>query len=472
MRRSVIAGGTVMALVFVLVEVCGLARIALFARAVDPAAMGAIVVMGAWLRLVEMATDLSLDRYLMRIARHEADSVRNAAHGAALLRGAAGAALMSLSIMALLSIYDLGEAAPALMLMVLLPLVRGFIHYDYRIENRFLNLWPAIQVEAAGAFAGLAAAVAGVLTMPGPFAFAVSLAVQALVSLVASHALARDRYAVSFDRTLFGQFWAFGWPLTINAMLLYAVFQGERLIVAGLTGLDAVAAFSIASQIALLPVMIAGRLALGIALPAISTVRGDSRQSEAAERVTLAIFAAAGWFFWLSLTMLAGKFIGIVFGHAYLPGETELVLIAAAAAIRLQKTGLSTVLLGRNQSRDILSGSLARLAAMAAGTVALAYTGNLALFIAASAAGELASHEALCRRVNQSAKIVPPGLRCAPLLVVLPTAGLVYFPDNPAVAVPLATAASLVTAILLLPLASRLLSARVAATAAASKSIA
>ncbi len=442
-----------LAAVFILVEVCGLARIALFARAVDPQAMGAIVVIGAWLRLVEMATDLSLDRYLLRIARSEADAVRNTAHGAAILRGAAGAALMSLSIMPLVSIYGLGQATPALFLLVLVPLLRGFIHFDYRIENRFLNLRPAIIVELAGAGAGLAAAIAGIFLLPSILAFAISLLVQAIAMLLASHVLASNRYALAFDRSLLAQFWSFGWPLTVNAMLLYAVFQGERLIVAGLSGLDAVAAFAIASQLALLPVLIAGRLALGIALPAIAThrtVTGASVEQDAAS-----FFSAAGVFFALAFALLAPLFIAVIFGQQYVPDETVTLLIAAAAGIRLQKTGLSTLLLARGHSRDLLAGSFARLAGMALGTAGLAATGDLALFVAASAVGEWASHDALWRRTSRSGQRLPWFSRFSPLLIAVPASVFALTHGDIATSGLTAALAALAAAIMLWPVMMR-----------------
>ena len=39
---------------------------ALFAHVLAPASMGMVVILGTWLRLVEMVTDLSVDRYLLR----------------------------------------------------------------------------------------------------------------------------------------------------------------------------------------------------------------------------------------------------------------------------------------------------------------------------------------------------------------------------------------------------------------------
>ena len=46
--------------------------------------MGVVVILGTWLRLVEMVTDLSLDRYLLRAPDGAARTVQNVAHGTAL----------------------------------------------------------------------------------------------------------------------------------------------------------------------------------------------------------------------------------------------------------------------------------------------------------------------------------------------------------------------------------------------------
>ena len=227
MLRKLAGGGAALALTYLVAELCGVARIALFAHVLAPASMGALIILGTWLRLIEMATDLSVDRYLLREPGGARRAVQNGAHGAALLRGIAGSAFMAASLYPLLAIYELEAAAPAFMAVSLVPLIRGFTHFDYRLQNRFMKLRSTIIVELGSALAGLAAAAAGAFLVPGPDAFAATLLAQAIAAVAISHLCASRAYAISFDRAIARRIWHFGWPLTLNALFLYAVFRAN-----------------------------------------------------------------------------------------------------------------------------------------------------------------------------------------------------------------------------------------------------
>jgi Na+-driven multidrug efflux pump len=118
-----------------------------------------------------------------------------------------------------------------------------------------------------------------VLLLPGPTAFVAALLMQAATSVLLSHLCAERGYSIGFDRGIQRRIWQAGWPLAVNALLLYAVFQGEKLFVGGVLGLEVLGTYAIAAQLALLPVMIAGRLSIGSAFPcwraqALGTLRG------------------------------------------------------------------------------------------------------------------------------------------------------------------------------------------------------
>lgn len=400
MLRKVAGGGSALALAFVAVELFAVARIALFAQVLAPASMGVLVILGAWLRLVEMATDLSIDRFLLREPGGVRRKVQNAAHGTSLVRGAAGSAIMLASLYPLLSIYGLQAQAPGFVVAALVPFVRGFLHTDYRLANRFLRLRATVIVELGAAAAGLAVAACGAFIAPGPEAFAASLLAQAFGAVALSHLLASRKYTLSFDRQVSRRIWQLGWPLTINAMFLYAVFQGERMLVGGMLGLETLGTYAIVAQLALLPVMISGRLAINLAMPILAGARGGSSAARGASDVA-AIFASGGLIFWAAFVLLCPPFIALLFGKAYLPQPADLGWIAAAAAIRLQKTGPATVLLAAGRSREVLAGSGVRLAGFDLGTFTLWFTRDLTAFIAVTAMSEIASHAALCHFANR-----------------------------------------------------------------------
>jgi O-antigen/teichoic acid export membrane protein len=410
-------GGSALALAYVVVELCTMARIALFAHVLAPASMGALIILGTWLRLVEMATDLSIDRFLLRDKAGVRRHVQSAAHGAALLRGAAGSAIMLASTYPLLAIYGLEADAAGFLAAAAIPFVRGFLHTDYRLQNRFLKLRPTIIVELGSAFAGLAAAIGGAFLSPGPESFAAALIAQAVAAVAISHMLAGRRFAIAFDRKVSQRIWHFGWPLTINALFLYAVFQGERMLVGGILGLETLGSYAIVAQLALLPVMIGGRLALNLALPLLARNQGAGGACRGPRDVAI-LFGSGGVLFWTAFVFLCPPFIALLFGNAYQPHPADLAWIAAAAAIRMQKTGPATVLLAAGSSRAVLAGSSVRLAGLAIGTLALFFTRDLTSFVAIAALSEAASHAVLCRRTAADLRLNMLAIALLPLPVL------------------------------------------------------
>ena len=399
MRRRLTRGAPSLAVTFFASEVCGLLRIALFAHVLAPASMGVIVILGTWLRFVEMVSDLALDRYLLRAPDGAARLVQNAAHGTSLIRGAAGTAFMLASMVPLLVVYGLEDDIAAFAVVALIPFIRGFTHLDYRLHNRLLRFGSTITVEIVSALAGLVAALC-VFVAPGVEAFAAVLLVQAVTAVALSHLCAGRTYRIAFHGDIQRRLWQAGWPLAANALLLYAVFQGEKLLIGGVLGLEVLGSYAIAAQLALLPVLIAGRLSGGLVLPVLSRAGAGTDRGNQARADVMQLFAAAGVFFWLGFVTLATPVIHLLFGVAYVQSAADLSWIAAAAALRLQKTGPVTLLMASGRSRDILAGNSARLTGLAVGTLAMFLTRDLTVFLAAAAAGEGVSYAMAARRAS------------------------------------------------------------------------
>jgi O-antigen/teichoic acid export membrane protein len=449
MRRRLTAGASSLAVTYLASEVCGLLRIALFAHVLAPASMGVVVILGTWLRFVEMITDLALDRYLLRAPDGASRIVQHAAHGAAIMRGAAGTALMAASAFPLTAIYGLDSELPAFLAASLVPLVRGFTHLDYRLHNRLLRFGSTITIEVVSALIGLVAALS-VFAVPGVEAFAAVLLAQAVAAVILSHLLARRAYRIGFHASIQARLWTAGWPLAANALLLFAVFQGEKLFIGGILGLDVLGSYAIAAQLALLPVLIAGRLSTGLALPVLARAgTGTERGAQTREDVVL-FFLTTGILFWLGFVALATPVIHMLFGDAYVQSAAAMSWIAAAAALRLQKTGPVTLLLASARSRDILAGNFARLTGLVVGTIGMVVTRDLTVFLAAAAAGEGISYAMAAWRAAPGARSL---LLPAPVLAMATAQS--FLPYAPQLTLPLASIFAAFSAIVLLRMATR-----------------
>jgi O-antigen/teichoic acid export membrane protein len=449
MRRRLTSGAPALAVTFLAIELCGLLRIAIFAHVLAPASMGVVIIMGTWLRFVEMVTDVSLDRYLLRAPDGASRLVQNSAHGAAILRGLAGTAFMLVSLLPLLAVYGLWEEVPAFLAVSFVPLVRGFAHLDYRLHNRLMRFRSTITVELASALLGLVAAFS-VFAVPGLEAFAAVLVAQAVTAVLLSHLCARRAYRIAFQGDIQRKLWQAGWPLAANALLLYAVFQGERLFIGGILGLEVLGSYAIAAQLALLPVLMAGRLSTSLALPILARADATTPRGIQTREDVIQFFLTAGLLFWLGFVALATPVIQTIFGAEYVQSVADISWIAAATALRLQKTGAVTLLLASSRSRDILSGNSARLSGLAAGVIGMVLTRDLTVFLAAAAAGEAISYAMAAYRASPRALSV-----MLPVPVLVMAAVHAHWPDANEIMFPLAGVMLSGSAFILIRMAAR-----------------
>lgn len=444
MRRKLKSGAPALALTYLVSEICVLARMVLFAHVLMPASMGMVVILGTWLRLVEMVTDLSVERYLLRASDGASRAVQRAAHGTSVLRGVLGSLFMAASLPPLLLVYDIQGQLWAFVAAALVPFIRGFTHLDYRLHNRLLYLGSTAAIEVGSAVAALAAATS-VFVLPGVAAFAVALLAQSVVAVLLSHLLASRSYRISFDAGVRRRLWLAGWPLAVNALFLYAVFQGERLIIGGVMGLGILGSYAIIAQLALLPVMIAGRLSIGLGLPVLSRAGSHTTRGLQMRQDVLQLFVIGGTFFWFGFVALAPLVIMRLFGDAYAQSAANISWIAAAAALRLQKTGPATLLLASGRARDIMSGNSARLAGFGLGSLGMLLTHDLTVFLAAAAFGEAVSCSITAYRASPSPRSIMLPL---PLLVM---AGVqAVWPYSLHAALPLALLLAAVSAAMLM----------------------
>ncbi len=331
-----------------LAEAGALIRSAAMAWAIGPDELGRAMVLALTLRLAEMISDIGIERLLAQSAKGDAPGFLNALHGAALIRGLAMALmLLALAVPMALALPG-GAHAGGYAALAAIPLVRGFLHLEYRRAERDFSYRAMALVEGGAVLAMLASLPVVLAIRADHSAIIVVLAVQAVAQVALSHLVARQRYALAFDRDVLREVFVFGLPLVGNALLMFLTFQADRLIVAGFFGWTEVAIYGVALQLAMLPAQITGRAAASLLAPRLRRAMAAgalpmAMQGAMRAHLLLALAFAAGF------AALAPLVIGLVYGAAFRP-ETALALaFGVAAGLRILRTPLSqcAVITGR-----------------------------------------------------------------------------------------------------------------------------
>jgi O-antigen/teichoic acid export membrane protein len=370
-------------------EAAALARSVLIARALGAEELGRTMVLALVLRLAEMLADVGIERFLMTRPGVIGPDLLAALHGAALWRGAVTALfLLALALPAAVFLSGAAEIATHAAL-ALVPLIRAFVHLDYRLQERERQLFPLVVVEG-GAVVAMLGAVPLALTLAGDHrAIVAILGVQALAQVALSQLVARTNWRAANDRAVLAEVMGFGGPLILNAALMFVTFQADRLVVAGWYGWAEVALYGVVFQLAMLPAQIAGRAAGSLLAPRLRGLAGSELCPVV--RAALAGHLLGALAFALAFGVAAPALIALVWGAGFRPDPVLALLLGLAAAGRILRTPLSQLALVRGRTGDPARANLWRAAALAPACAAAVLGLPLHAIAGTAALGEAAA---------------------------------------------------------------------------------
>lgn len=368
------------------VEIAALLRSIALAWGIGADNLGRALILALTLRLAEMLSDVGIERLVQVSPRRAEADFMAALQGASLVRGLAVAGLMVLIAYPMAASFEDGASAASFACLALVPLLRGFLHLDYRRAEAERRFGPMALVEGMAAVVMLAALPVMVALFGDARAMVGLILVQVTGQVVFSHLVAERRYALRLDREVIGQVWHFGAPLVLNAGLMFLAVQADRFIVAGFYGWAEVAAYGVAFQLASLPAQIAGRAAASSLTAALAGPQGAQVLTQAMVQFSLLALCFA-----LGFALVAPWAIGQVYGAQMQPSATLALGLGLAAGLRILRTPLSVRAVAVGRTGDPARANLWRAAALVP-ALAVAVLGlPLALIALAAAAGEAAA---------------------------------------------------------------------------------
>ena len=277
-RRSVLGQGAMLTAGLGAAQLLSFARNALLGHLLSKGDFGIAASLTLTLQMLEMLSDVAADRMIVS-ARHGANRrMVDVGHALLVARGVVVAALLLACAPVMGAYFRVPEATWAFAALALVPIIKAFSHLDIRRAQRRLDNRGVMLVEFIPQLVALFATVPLYLAA-GDFSVVLWVALlQALTSLGVSHWMAAEKYSVRWHAGLAGQFLAFGWPILLSALPLMAVYQGERLIVAGFFPIEEFGAYSAAFMLTMVPGLLVAKVGLSLMLPLFSET---TRQSTA-----------------------------------------------------------------------------------------------------------------------------------------------------------------------------------------------
>ncbi len=428
-------------------------RNALIGHWLSPADFGVAATITLTLQLIETLSDIGSDRLIIQSEHGDAPEFMALAHLTWIVRGVLTCAVLYLAAPFVTAALGISHAQWAFEVASLVPLVKGFTHLDMRRHQRTLDNRATVAYEALPQAIGCMAALPALHVLPTYAAVPWIVLTAGLSAVAISHACARRPYRVGFSRPHLEATLRFGWPIWLSALPLVAVYQGDRLLVGALLGMEALAAFSVAAIITMVPGLLAAKAGNALMLPLLSETRAEpdrfvQRYRTMAE-TTLALAAA----YVTGFALAGGAVLPVVFGPHYTGLGALVTVVAIMWSLRMIQAVPGMALMATADTRPLLWAGLIRASALPFAWLAIEAGLGLVGVAAAAVAAEAASLVYVALRSERAAPglartLLTRSLLLVPLLAITALSLLVPLPAMGAtVALPLAVLASLLVGI-------------------------
>jgi O-antigen/teichoic acid export membrane protein len=252
--------------------------------------------------------------------------------------------------------------------------IRGFVNLDYKLQQRNHRFEKETLIDTSRFIVDLSIAITMAAITHSYIAVIYGSYGNALTQLLLSHLLSTGRYSFAPKAKLVQLVGRFSVPIYINATMLFAAMQGDRMVVAGVYSKREVALYAVACTLGQGATTLIGKIIERILLPIFSP-RG---QSELSMRKTVSSFGAiviiGSFLFQLSICIFAPFLTRIIYGSAY----TRLNGIIYAAAIfqttQIQQAWVNAVLFSNGLTKPLPRITFMRSAAFPA-AIMFAYLG-------------------------------------------------------------------------------------------------
>ena len=371
-------------------------RNVIVARALGVEEFGIASTFAVIFALVETATDTGLEKLIVRDPDGEDESFLGTMHSIFAIRGLVASVAMILLAGPFARYMGLSEIAWAYQVLALAPLIRGFVHFDiYRLQRQ-MRFGGLIAATLAAPIMALIVVLVGAL-----FVRDFRIVLWALIGfqfayMAASHLTAERAFRFNMNWEVAKRSIRFGLPLLLNGLLMFALLQGDRLIIGGEISVEVLGWFSVAWLLTSTPAFVLINTIRSVFLPKLSQGVDDHGLDET--RVTATIEAGCFSAIWLiSGFFILGPWVLLaVYGDEFALALTVLQPVTIAFAMRLIVASTTTIALAGDDTPGPLIAGITRtlflpLAYLAAingyGAVVLAWIAMTGEFASAVAGG-------------------------------------------------------------------------------------
>lgn len=312
------------------------------------------------LQLVETLSDVGVDRMIVQARDGDEPRLLSSAHLMLILRGMATSVALFAIAGPVTSFFRVEDALSAFQLVALVPMIKGFMHLDSRRFQRRLVNGPQMMVEVIPQGLALALVVPVLSVVPGYGAIVWLSFAQAALAVLVSHRVSERVYRVSMDRDFLARLFRFGWPIWLSAVPLVAVFHGDRIVIGRVFGMEALAGYSAAFMMTMVPGLVAAKIGHALMLPLLADRRDDERGFNHRFSMMADFIAVVACVYVFAFVCVGGRVLPIAFGPNYHGLDVIVSWLAVMWSLRMVQAVPGMGLMALGDTRPLLVAGFVR----------------------------------------------------------------------------------------------------------------
>lgn len=326
--------------------------------------------------VVEMASAFGLQQQIVQAKEGDDPHFQAALQGFQLLRGLASGIILFLLAGPLAQFMGIPQVAWAYQVLAIVPVLNALVHFDIHRLNRQMRFGPLLWNGILPALASLLLIYPLVIWFGDWRVMLWAILAQAAVATLSSHLMAERRWRIVFDVSIISSSMRFGWPIMVNAILLFLVFQGDKLIIGRLLGMEALAIFAMGLTFTLTPTLVLAKSAQNFFLPRLSAAMNTPDYAPLAQR-TMHSIALAALAFVILTSLIGAPLVLFLLGEKYADLVPLIFWFALGQGLRVMKAGPAIVALATGQTANAMIANLVRTLALPVAVLAAARGGSL-----------------------------------------------------------------------------------------------
>ena len=373
----------------------------ILARMLSKADFGIAATLALVVSLFELAGKMSFGQQVIQSPEGERPEFQKATHASQALAGTLSAALILAFACPLARLFGMEAHRDGLMLLAIVPLCIGFASLDIYRQVKNLRFVPLMLTTMLPQVITTLAAWPLAAWFKDYRAILCILLINAFASLVASHWLSQRPYRICWQPNFVLENLRFGWPLLASGFLMFGIYQGDRMLIAGTYTMSDLGVYAAASTIALAPYYAIVRITGTISLPVLARAQTDLAKFQSYYGLYTQTLALLGAVFVVSMVLAGQTVIALFLGSKYQGAGALLAWLAFGQAFRIVRGAPTCAALAKGDTINTMLANLFRLSGLLLAVPVALLKMNLCWIAVAGGIGEMIALGAAIGRLRR-----------------------------------------------------------------------